>query len=103
MSDVAFRMLELVVSVAIIFGGTFVIYLKNKSTKFANLVEWVNNAVRAAEKMFPESGSGEKKKKYVVEFITNVSKKIGITITEDQINILIESAVKDLDLLEGKN
>ena len=61
---------------------------------------WVNVAVNAAEMLFTESGMGENKKAYVVKFLTDMFNKNKIVITEEQMNILIESAVKQMKLEE---
>lgn len=69
--------------------------------KLAKYEEWTSMAVRAAELLFTESGMGEKKKEYVVEFLTNMFNKKKVVITEQQIEILIEAAVKQMKLEEG--
>ena len=65
----------------------------------------IDSAVKAAEKMFKEAGSGAQKKEYVINFL--VEKKI---VKRDEngeipieINILIEAAVKELDKLMVKD
>lgn len=65
----------------------------------------IDSAVKAAEKMFKEAGSGAQKKEYVINFL--VEKKI---VKRDEngeipieINILIEAAVKELDKLVVKD
>lgn len=62
---------------------------------------WVNMAVRAAEMMWTESGKGAEKKEYVVQFLTETFNKNKINITEEQMNLLIEAAVKQLHLEEN--
>jgi LL-H family phage holin len=59
--------------------------------------EWVNMAVRAAEILFIGSGKGSDKKAYVVKFLTDMFNQNKITITEEQMNILIESAVQQMN------
>lgn len=103
MSDLTFKIIELVMGLIIIGVGYLFIYLKNNNQKFADFVDWVEKAVKAAEKIFPEAKSGAKKKEYVIEFVNTVAEKIGVTITEEQIDILIEAAVEDLNLLKNDN
>ena len=58
---------------------------------------WVNMAVRSAEQLFkdiPKSGAG--KKQYVINFL----KEKGVDLSMEELNVLIESAVKELELLE---
>ena len=55
--------------------------------------EWVTIAVKAAEQIYVGSGRGEEKKKYVIEFLESK----GFTIDFDSIDMMIESAVLDLN------
>jgi LL-H family phage holin len=70
-------------------------YFKTKTTseQQKNIEFWVKIAVTAAEQMFRESGQGEKKKQYVIDFLD----RQGIKITMSQLNILIEAAVHELN------
>ena len=65
----------------------------------------IDAAVKAAEKMFKDAGSGKQKKEFVINFL--VEKKI---VKRDEngnipveIDILIEASVKQLDGLIGKS
>lgn len=77
-------------------------YIKEKigAEKLAKYQHWANLAVKAAEMMWTESGCGKDKKQYVVDFLNNMFNKNKIVITEQQIEILIESAVKQMKLEE---
>ena len=61
---------------------------------------WVNIAVKAAEMIWTETGHGADKKQYVVDFMNNMFNSKKIIITEEQINLLIESAVKNMKIEE---
>ena len=61
---------------------------------------WVNIAVKAAEMIWTETGHGADKKQYVVDFMNNMFNSKKIVITEEQINLLIESAVKNMKIEE---
>lgn len=80
-------------------------YIKEKigSEKLAKYEEWAKQAVRCAEMLFAEKGMGESKKEYVVNFLNNMFNKNKVVITEEQLNILIESAVKEMKLIESNN
>lgn len=80
---------------------TFLIpWIKGKidAAKLAQIVEWVGIAVRAAEQIYNESGMGEKKKQYVLDFLASK----GFTLDPDSINAMIEAAVKDLNIEQNK-
>ena len=73
-------------------------YIKTKTTEKQrdNIYFWVQVAVNAAEQIYAEKGMGMIKKKYVVEYLRNK----GINISEEDLNILIEAAVRELNLLQ---
>ena len=64
--------------------------------------QWVELAVRCAEMVIKESGRGEDKKTYVVNFLNDMFNKNKVVITEEQMNVLIEAAVKMLKDTENK-
>lgn len=80
---------------------TFLIpWIKSKidAAKLAQIVEWVGIAVRAAEQIYNESGMGEKKKQYVLNFLADK----GFTLDLNSINAMIEAAVKELNIEQNK-
>lgn len=80
---------------------TFLIpWIKSKidAAKLAQIVEWVGIAVRAAEQIYNESGMGEKKKQYVLDFLADK----GLTLDPNSINAMIEAAVKELNIEQNK-
>lgn len=80
---------------------TFLIpWIKSKidAAKLAQIVEWVGIAVRAAEQIYNESGMGEKKKQYVLDFLADK----GFTLDPNSINAMIEAAVKNLNIEQNK-
>ena len=70
-------------------------YLKEKwgETKFFNIAKWVEIAVGAAEMIYTESGMGEQKKAYVLQYLN----KKGLTVDYDTLDNLIENAVLELN------
>lgn len=71
------------------------------STKLAQYKEWANLAVKTAEMIWKESGYGEDKKAYVVKFLADMFNSKKVVITEEQMNVLIESAVKEMKETES--
>lgn len=97
--------IDIIVKVLIPILGAILTYLivpflKSKTTKEQrdNIYFWVKIAVGAAEQIYAEKGQGKLKKEYVVDFL--VSKGINITIQE--LDVLIEAAVKELNLVQKK-
>ncbi len=97
--------IDIMVKVIIPILGAIITYLivpfiRQKTTKEQreNIYFWVKVAVAAAEQIYKEKGQGKLKKEYVVDFL--VSKGINITIQE--LDILIEAAVKELNIIQDK-
>ena len=112
MSNTMYQILMLVISlIGVLLTGLIVPWLKLKigNEKIKDIELWVSVAVAAAEQMkvaglLPD---GQEKKDFVLQFI----KDKGITITEQELDALIEAAVyeinkakyllfKDLDLAD---
>lgn len=95
--------IDIIVKVLIPILGAILTYIlvpffKQKTTKEQreNIYFWVTVAVGAAEQIYREKGQGKLKKDYVVDFL--ISKGINITIQE--LDVLIEAAVKELNLVQ---
>ena len=104
MNEKIFDLILLLIPVIGTILTTYIIPLIKEwigNEKLAKYEEWASMAVKAAEMMFSESGMGEKKKAYVIEFLTDMFNKNKVVITEWQMEILIEAAVKQLKLEEN--
>lgn len=104
MDDNVFDLILAIIPVlGVIITGFVVPFIKEKigSERLAKYEYWVNTAVQAAEMLFTESGSGVEKKQYVVNFLNDMFNKNKVVITEDQLNLLIESAVKQMKMEEN--
>lgn len=95
MTDITPIVIAFVSMVFAIIGIFLIPFVKNKvgEEKFKDISKWVQIAVNAAEQIYNESGMGEVKKEYVLEFL----KKRGITMDIDSIDALIESEVYKLN------
>lgn len=56
---------------------------------------WVRFAVRCADQLFTEE-QWQEKKKYVMAYVIDMASKLGLKLTEQDINVLIEAAVNSL-------
>ena len=72
---------------------------KYSAQKVSNTYEKVMMAVKAAQKIYQESGQGALRKEYVLDYLNNTLK---LKIDIKELDVLIESAVKTLDLLEAE-
>ena len=71
-------------------------YIKAKTTKEQRetAVILVRAAVLAAEQIFNKTGQGQEKKIYVLNFLQSR----GLKITEAELDVLIEAAVKEFNM-----
>ena len=87
--------LYIIMSLAIVVVTRYLVpYLKARLTaaEQEGLIQLIENLVKAAEQIFTQAKSGEQKKEYVV----NALSEKGVLITES-VNAMIESAVYNLD------
>lgn len=97
------RLFELILALIPVLGTILTLYiiplLKERigNEKLEKCKEWADLAVKAAEMLYVGQGLGEEKKAYVVDFLTKQFNENKIVITEEQLNILIEAAVKELN------
>lgn len=87
--------LYIVMSLAVVVVTRYLVpYLKARLTaaEQEGLIQLIENLVQAAEQLFTAEKSGEQKKEYVVNALTEK----GVLITES-VNAMIESAVYSLD------
>ena len=100
MNEILFKIiLTLIPIIGVILTSFIIPLIKEKigTEKLAKYEYWVSMAVNAAEKIFSEPNSGVKKKEYVVNFLNELLNKNKTVITKEQLNILIESAVNELN------
>ena len=100
MNDLTFNILKIVISVAVALISAYLVpFIKNKlqEDKYSQLVVMVHTAVQAAEQTIG-SGNGAVKKDEVMSFVTDYMNRVGIKITEEQLDQLVESAVFQMNL-----
>ena len=102
------RILQIILALIPILGaiitGVSIRFINEKigEEKLAKYEYWASMAVKCAEMLFKEQGMGETKKEYVVNFLNEMFNKNKVVITSEQIEVLVESAVKELKLSENK-
>ena len=90
------KLVEAVVTVVIVLISAYVIpWLKGKigDDKYATIVEFAEIVVRSAEKIYTLEEWAQKKR-YAVEMVQKKAEELGITITAEEINAIIEGAVQ---------
>ena len=102
MNNTMYQILMLVISlIGVLLTGLIVPWLKLKigNEKIKDIELWVSVAVAAAEQMKVAGllPYGQEKKTYVLQFIRDK----GITITDEELDALIESAVYEINRAKG--
>ena len=96
-----FNILQVVLAiVSIVVTGILIPLIKTKISKtdLEKALVITDIAVKAAEQIYKESGKGVIKKKYVIDYL----KKSGLNLSDEEINALIEAAVKELNLWQDE-
>ena len=70
---------------------------KLKESQYSWAADIIAHAVRAYEQTVSGSGMGEDKFQLVMEFVNRELSKLGIKLSEEQITVLIESAVQAMN------
>jgi LL-H family phage holin len=100
MNDILFYIIQLIVAVIVLLATKYAIpYLKEKIGTEQLLVaeKWVKYAVLTAQQTLTSS-TGAEKKAYVTDFLKELLTAKNISLTDEQLNILIESAVKAMKM-----
>ena len=93
----SFKILQVILSiVSIIITGILIPFIKSKvaKDKIDKAMTITAIAVKAAEQIYRESGQGKEKKDSVRRYL----EKSKIKLTDEEIDTLIEAAVKELNL-----
>lgn len=96
MSEVLFEVLRAVVILSVILLMRYAVpYIRQlvENTKYAWLEKWVELSVKSAQQTVFGDKSGPEKKAIVTKFIKELLIKKNITISDEQLETLIESAV----------
>ena len=72
-----------------------------KIDKVEYFAQWVRDAVYCAQQLFWES-SGEDRKAFVESFLMDIIQRENIPVTAEQLDILIEAAVRQMKIEEGR-
>ena len=99
MNDLIFKIIEIVVYV--LFAAAFRylipwITTQLKHSKYDLLAQIIEDAVYATEQTIKGDGMGEKRKAVVMRYAIKACEKYNIALNGEQIDMLIESAVKGL-------
>jgi len=103
MSDMILEVLKVVVMLAVLLVVRYVIpWIKAKigAEKMEEVKTWVNAAVLMAQQVY-NAKTGPERKAIVVDLIRGMLIKKNIDISTEQLDMLIEAAVKAMKMREG--
>lgn len=105
MNDILFELLKLIVMIAVLLVMRYAIpWLRSRICveKMAEIEKWAEKAVLMAQQVYWEK-SGEERKEIVTKFLQEILIAKNISISAEQLNILIEAAVKQMKIEEGRD
>ena len=94
--EIITKLTEAIISVVVILISVYVIpWLKNKigADKYNAILEFAEIVVRSAEKIYTAE-QWQEKKNYAVEMVILKTKSLGIELSTDEVNAIIEGAVQ---------
>lgn len=105
MNEILFEVLRLAV-LLVVFVVTcyFIPWIRGKigQDKLDAVTSWVNTAVLMAQQVY-HANTGAERKAIVVELLKDILMAKNISITDEQLDMLIESAVKAMKMEENKS
>ena len=103
MRDIILEVLKLTIMIATMLITRYAIpWLKAKTENsvMQALIDWTGQAVLAAEQTH-DAGTGAEKKAIVTEFIKRLLMQKNISLSDEEINTLIEAAVRQMKIDDG--
>ena len=104
MDEIIYTAVRLVVMVTSVVVARYLIpwlEVNIDHQKFNEVVTWVNQAVMCAQQLMSDADGAEKKQTVMI-FLQRLMEEKGIAITDEQLDTLIESAVKQMKISEGR-
>lgn len=103
MRDIILEVLKLTIMIATMLITRYVIpwiRAKTENSVMQALIDWTMQAVLAAEQTH-DAGSGAEKKAIVTEFIKKLLIQKNISLSDEEIEMLIEAAVRQMKMEDG--
>ena len=103
MNEIVYEIIKLVVMVAVLVITRYLVpWIKEKigADKLAVIEKWAKYAVQATQQVY-WSKTGEERKAIVTMFLKEILLAKNISISDEQLDILIEAAVKQMKINEN--
>lgn len=103
MSDIVFEAVKLIVMVAALVLARYLIPWAKEmlgADRLAAIEKWVKYAVEMAQQVY-WSKDGTERKAIVTEFLKGILTEKDISLSDEQLDVLIEAAVKEMKMQEN--
>lgn len=103
MNEILFEIMRLVVLLAVFIVTCYLVpWIRGKigQDRLTEISKWVNAAVLMAQQVYAAK-TGAERKAIVIDILRNILTAKNISISDDQIDLLIEAAVKAMKMKEG--
>lgn len=103
MDEIIFEVIKLVVMVAALVVARYLVpWIKDKigADKLAQIEKWTKYAVEMAQQVH-WTETGEDKKAIVTEFLRGILTAKNIALSDEQLDVLIEAAVKEMKIAKN--
>lgn len=103
MNEILFEIMRLVVLLAVFIVTCYLVpWIRGKigQDRLTEISKWVNAAVLMAQQVY-SAKTGAERKAIVIDILRNILTAKNISISDDQIDLLIEAAVKAMKMKEG--
>lgn len=103
MDEIIFEVIKLVVMVAALVVARYLVpWIKDKigADKLAQIEKWTKYAVEMAQQVH-WTETGEDKKAIITEFLRGILTAKNIALSDEQLDVLIEAAVKEMKIAEN--
>lgn len=90
----------LIMAIAVLVVSGFILPMVKQNIgteKYELILKYAEQAVNSAEQIFGGQGTGDQKKAYAIYMMQGILDKVGYKLTEEQLVMLIESAVKAMN------
>ena len=105
MNEIIFEVLRLIVLLAVFVVTCYLIpWVRGKigQDKLDEITKWVNAAVLMAQQVY-HAQTGAERKAIVIDLLKDILIAKNISISDDQLDVLIEAAVKAMKMQEKGN
>ncbi len=105
MNEIVFEIIKIIVMIAALVVTRYLVpWLKERigAEKLGQVEKWVKYAVEMAQQVHRYK-LGEDRKAIVTEFLREILIAKNISISDEQLNVLIEAAVKEMKMQENTN